>query len=105
MKTADHRVTVDILGEEFTIRGDADAEYIASVARLVDSRMKELRSSNKNMNKNRLAVLTALNLADELLQERARKDPSGVENEEVLRRTRQLIMLLDGGLVGDLAKV
>ncbi|MCB1173299.1 MAG: cell division protein ZapA [Leptospiraceae bacterium] len=100
------RVHVEILGERYTIKGEADPGYISEVARLVDERMRELsQSSNRatGNNRARLAVLTAINLADELLQ--ARMDSSAkmpmsavMEFEE---RTHQLISLLDEGLIGD----
>jgi len=94
-----NRVSVEILGERYTIRGDAEPGYIAEVGRIVDGRMRELRGQAREMSKTRLAVLVAINLADELLQEKNR--PSSPENDEVLMRTRSLISLLDEGLSGD----
>ena len=91
------RAQVNILGERYIIRGDAQPDYIAEVADLVDSRMRALRdAASAPMSKTRLAVLAAVNLADELLQTRG-----GSGNEELERRTRQLITLLDEGLIGD----
>ena len=96
------RVSVNILGERYTIRGEAEVDYIAEVANLVDARMKELKnSSGGRLSKTRLAVLTAINLADEMLQQQrqTQEQKPGVELEE---RTRRLITLLDEGLIGDL---
>lgn len=97
------RVYVDILGEKFTIRGAADPGYIAEVGRVVDSRMRELRDSNTGMSRYRVAILAALNLADELLQARIdlQESRDGGDNEQVIQKTRELITLLDEGLVGD----
>ncbi len=97
------RVPVDIIGDSYTIRGEADPAYILDVARLVDSRMRDIRRNNPSMNKTRVAVLAAINLADELMQERENRSASSgsVQDEEFIRRTRQLITLLDEGLVGD----
>lgn len=91
-----NRATVSILGESYTIRGEAEPGYIAEVAELVDARMRELRAASPQIPKARLAVLAAINLADELLQARR-----GKEAFEVERRTKQLISLLDEGLIGD----
>lgn len=94
------RVAVEILGERYVIRGDADPGYIAEVARMVDERLRELRGAAPGANRQRLAVLAVINLADELLQERRRQtesDPAGL----VAERTRQLITLLDEGLIGE----
>ncbi len=91
-----NRATVSILGDRYTIRGEADPGYIAEVAELVDSRMRELHAASPGLSKVRLAVLAAINLADELKQAQ-----QGKEAAEVARRTRQLISLLDEGLIGD----
>ncbi|MBI3395494.1 MAG: cell division protein ZapA [Spirochaetia bacterium] len=95
-----NRVSVDIMGERYWIRGDADTGYIAEVAREVDNRMRLLRSSYPDMSKSRIAILTAINMADELLNERRKERNDG--SEEVLRRTQQLIELLDEGLSAEL---
>lgn len=95
------RVNVEIMGERYTIRGDADPGYIAEVGRFVDERMRELKDASSGLSRARLAVLTAINIADELLQERMADRGDSEATEEVLQRTRQLISLLDEGLIGD----
>lgn len=62
-------VTVRILDREYTIGvGDEERAGLASAARLLDARMRELRGGNKLVPPDRLAVLTALNFAHELQQ-------------------------------------
>ncbi|RZA21572.1 MAG: cell division protein ZapA [Lysobacteraceae bacterium] len=62
-------VTVRILDREYTVGvSDAERTSLTSAARLLDLRMRELRGSNKMVAPDRLAVLTALNLAHELQQ-------------------------------------
>ena len=62
-------VTVRILDREYTVGvSDAERASLTSAARLLDLRMRELRGSNKMVAPDRLAVLTALNLAHELQQ-------------------------------------
>lgn len=93
-----HRVSVSILGEQYTIRGAADPGYISEVADLVDTRMRELRATSAGkFGMTRLAILTAINLADELLQQKQGKS----DNQEIEKRTHRLITLLDEGLIGD----
>ncbi len=93
-----HRVSVEIMGDRYTIRGDAGPDYIAEVANMVDNRMRELAAATRNMSRTRLAVLTAINLADELLQAQR---SGGTADDEIVRRTRHLVTLLDEGLIGD----
>ncbi len=62
-------VTIRILDREYTVGvSDAERASLTSAARLLDLRMRELRGSNKMVAPDRLAILTALNLAHELQQ-------------------------------------
>ena len=61
--------TVRILDREYTVGvSDGERASLTSAARLLDLRMREIRGSNKMVAPDRLAVLTALNLAHELQQ-------------------------------------
>ncbi|MBL8021906.1 MAG: cell division protein ZapA [Spirochaetia bacterium] len=93
------KTTVNILGETFTIRGEASEDYIAEIARMVDSTMRDIKSQQQSLDRFRLAVLAAINLADELM--RKRQTPDERSDEQLSQRTRQLIDLLDEGLVGE----
>ena len=62
-------VSVRILDREYTVGvSDAERDSLSSAARMLDARMRELRGTNKMVAPDRLAVLTALNLAHELQQ-------------------------------------
>ena len=62
-------VTVRILDREYTVGvSEAERASLTSAARLLDQRMREIRGSNKMVAPDRLAVLSALNLAHELQQ-------------------------------------
>ena len=60
------RVCAVIMGEEYVIRGDAPGEYIEDLARDLNSRMQKLSEANPRLSLHQAAVLSALNLADEL---------------------------------------
>ncbi len=63
-------VTVRILDREYTVGvSEAERDSLMAAARLLDARMRELRGGNKMVAADRLAVLTALNLAHELQQQ------------------------------------
>ena len=55
---------VTILGQKFTISSDADEGYMLKVADYVDGKMQELMQS-KSSAKTNVAMLAALNIADE----------------------------------------
>jgi cell division protein ZapA len=63
-----NRVTVSIMGEDYVIRGTSSADEMDRVGRYVDRLMRKLAESNIQMSRHRVAVLAALNLADELLK-------------------------------------
>ena len=65
-----NRVMVSIYGEEYTMRSPSSGEYMRRIAHYVDERMKQVGQSNNRLGTNKIAVLTAINLADELFQVR-----------------------------------
>jgi cell division protein ZapA len=67
---------INIYGTEYPIRSDAnsDPEYIRKVADYVDRKMKEIDSATEAKSSLKVAILAALNIADELYQERQIKD-------------------------------
>ena len=56
---------VEILGQKFTISSDADEDYMLKVAGYVDAKMQELMQASKPAAKTNVAMLAALNIADE----------------------------------------
>ena len=56
---------VEILGQKFTISSDAEESYMLRVAGYVDEKMQELLRSSKPAAKSNIAMLAALNIADE----------------------------------------
>ena len=65
-------VSVRVLDREYTVGViEAERASLTSAARMLDTRMRELRGSNKMVAPDRLAILTALNLAHELQQREA----------------------------------
>lgn len=63
-----NRVKVNINGEDYYIKGTAPEEYIKRVAKYVDKKMYELESKHPNLSRSKLAVLTAINITDELFK-------------------------------------
>ena len=60
------RVTVKIYGEEYVLKGYADAGYIEKLATYVDKKMRLISQKNSHLSVNKIAVLAALNVAEEL---------------------------------------
>jgi len=86
-------ITVSIFGNRYTLRSDADPEKVAELAADVDARMREAAGAGGAAGVDRIAVLVALNLADELAHER---QSISEEREQVDNRAGQILQLLSG---------
>lgn len=86
------QIEVNIFGQTYTIAGDADGQYVNQLARYVDSKMKGLSKSAKNVPPNKLALLAAVNITHELFQLREEKS----SREKVVEtKTKDMIKRID----------
>ena len=89
-------VSVRILDREYTVGVSPDERSgLMAAAKLLDSRMREVRGSNRMAAVDRVAVLAALNLAHELQQLR---DEQHARNRDVERTLQDLHRKLDAAL-------
>ncbi|MCC6642473.1 MAG: cell division protein ZapA [Deltaproteobacteria bacterium] len=93
--SARRSVAVRILGHEYRIRTEAGEEQIEQVARIVDETMVRIRERTKTVDSLDLAVLTALNLANDLLAERG---DAGAGRQVPADRLQRLIALAESAL-------
>lgn len=61
-----HATEVEIFGTVYHVRGRDDGEYLQGLARLVDRKMREIAGQVTTVDTAKIAILAALNLADEL---------------------------------------
>jgi cell division protein ZapA len=85
-------VTVDIAGQRYPIRSELDERYVGELAAYVDQKMRAASDAAPTSDMLGLAVLVALNLADEYF--RARQLES-VDTGEFNARALQLERLVD----------
>jgi cell division protein ZapA len=89
-------VHVDIFGSQYTIKkGSEDSDYIVRVAAYVDQKMREINDKLPVASVAKVAVLTSLNLADELFKERDGKVRDDVAMDRLAKTSRRLEALLD----------
>src|SRR3990167_4968547 len=86
---------VNIFGTEYPIKGDMDTEYIETVAKYVDSKIREIDKTGNLKSALRVAILAALNIADELFKERRSREQMLAELEN---KAKSLSAVLDEGL-------
>ena len=82
-------VTVEIFGNEYRVRGDADPEHISQIADYVDGKMKEVAHGAPVGSLTKIAILAALNIAEELFRERTEKQKFMQDVDTTTRRMRR----------------
>jgi cell division protein ZapA len=89
----DIEIEIEIFGQMFRVAaGDASEDYIHRLASYVDERMKSVAEMTKSVSFNRMAVLTALNIADDLLKLQERYEAA---SQALSAKTDDLLGLLD----------
>src|SRR2546423_695776 len=59
-------IEVTIFNQTYRLRSKTDKEHVRQIARLVDERMRQISSQMTTHDVVKIAVLTALNIADEM---------------------------------------
>jgi cell division protein ZapA len=64
---SDKIIEIEIFGQKYKIRvkGEEDEKYISSLTSYVDQKMREVALKSKSVDSLKIAVLAALNIADE----------------------------------------
>ena len=68
------KITVEIFGEKHVLRGEGTAPYILGLAHEVDTKMRQIAQRLPRLGVHQIAILTALNLADELAKLREEQE-------------------------------
>ena len=95
------RTEVSIFGSTYAISGETDPEYIQKLAKYIDNKMGELSHSLPGASVQKLAILTALNIADEFFQYKELNSDDEVSRLYEMK-TKKMISMLDEGLIGDI---
>jgi cell division protein ZapA len=87
--TSSQSVSVDIYDQIYNLRG-TDPAYIERLAAIVDAKMRAVSALGNTVDSLRVAVLAALNIADELCTARQRLDSlaGNLQNSQHSTRTR-----------------
>lgn len=60
-----NRLTVSIYGQSYTIVGGESSEYIRTLAGFVEEKMHRIARDNTRLDTAKLAILSAINIADD----------------------------------------
>lgn len=79
-------IQVEIFGQTYSIKAGNDPGYIRELAAFVDTRMKDVQKGTGTADGYRIAILAALNIADELSRLRSQHDTFRRSTETSLDR-------------------
>lgn len=68
------KITVEIFGEKHVVRGEGTPEYIKNLAHEVDKKMRLVAQRLPRLSVHQVAILAALNFADELAKLREEQE-------------------------------
>ena len=83
-------IKVEIYHQVYPIQGDLDEEYIRKIAAYVDEKMRLIADEARTVDSQKVAVLAALAIADELHRLREERG----EREEILKEQAERCLTL-----------
>ena len=92
MEESKHSTTVEIFGQTYNIKGEADSDYILELAGYVDTQMKEIAKKHPKSSSNKISILAALNIANEVFKLKEKEKNTNLLLEE---KTKVLVEILD----------
>ena len=92
MSEEGNQIKITIFGQEYSVKAPADPTYIKKIADYVDSKMREVQSGfSSTQSSNRIAILSAMNITDELFNARKKVDSDDSDIEEKITSLIELI--------------
>ena len=85
-------VNVVVAKQQFAVRTDATSSYVQELANFVTSKVEEVRASKRTVTTQSLALLAALNIADELHQ---LQKSHAVLKRNVRERSKRILSYLE----------
>lgn len=84
-------VEVTIAGQRYLLKSDGDRQHLLDLVAYLNRKLEELRAVARNLSPERLAILAALNITEELLRER---EEGRALRAEVRRRSGAMLETL-----------
>lgn len=87
------QIEIKVMGQKFMVRSESSEEYINAVADFVDQKITEIVKGSKSVASLNVAILAAMNIADEFMKYREQKDKQVSKVEEKIKTVIELIDL------------
>ena len=75
-------IRIQIFDQEYHVKGSLNAAYLEELARYVDGKMRSIATRSHNVDSLRVAVLAALNIADEYHQLKSKHEATTRQVEQ-----------------------
>lgn len=92
----EHVTRVSIFGQSYLLRAKEGPEYVRKVAHYVDGKFYDVAEREPSLPVNKIAILSALDIADELFKSKEEKE----KTEELVRAKIDEIIDLIGREIG-----
>ncbi len=93
-------IEVDIFGQRLSLHGNADENYVQELAQYVEGQMNTIAGNLTTSTPTKVAILAAINIADQLFTQESRRQAGEAEVE---RRAVGLLECIDKQIGTDLA--
>ena len=94
-------IPVEIFGQTYNVKAGADAGYVEELAAYVDAQMREIGKSAGAVDSVRVAVLAALNIADECFRLRRQAGEASRETERAAAAKAEILARQLGAVLGE----
>ena len=91
-------VEIKVFGQTYTVKTEAEEDHIQKVAQYVNEKMDEVLKKTRSISTLNVAILTALNLADDLLKER---EARAALLRDIEMKSKDLAEMIDLRLSGE----
>jgi len=87
------QIEIKVMGQKFMVRSDSNEDYINEVATFVDQKMSEVVKNSKAVASLNVAILAAMNIADEYMKYKLEKEKQWNQAEKKIKDVIELIDL------------
>ena len=84
---------ISIMGQKFMIRSESNDDYVQEVAGFVDGKINEVMTSTKSVASLNVAILAAMNIADEYMKFKRERDEKTTKAEKKIKDMIELVDL------------
>lgn len=91
-KPAPRTMSLDLMGQRFDVVSDEDEGRVREVVAFLNGELERVRKGTRRVQNDQIALLTALNIAGQLFEERARSERL---RDQVRERSTRLLASID----------